>query len=131
MRDEPHWLPLDVIIEVNQDAVATTKEPFFLRDAGLLESALARPQNHWHYGEDDVAILAVTLLLGIAQNHPFEQGNKRTAFTAALMFLELNGYEFGEEDRDELGQAVERVITGEMSVDDFTDMIRQSVTPID
>jgi death-on-curing protein len=120
-----------VIIEINQDAVTATGEPFFLRDGGLLESAWARPQNYWAYGEDDIIVLAVTLLIGIAQNHAFEQGNKRTAFTAALMFLELNGYEFVGADSDELGQMVEAVMADEMTTEDFTEIFREGVAPLE
>jgi death on curing protein len=72
--------------------VAATGEPFALLDAGKLESALARPINHWEYGEDDVLTLGIILLIAIAQSHAFLQGNKRTGFYAAEMFLNLNGY---------------------------------------
>lgn len=75
MRSEPVWLSAQLVTEFNARTVTETGEPFFVRDAGLLESALARPINHWSYGEDDLALLAVSLLLGIARNHPFGQGN--------------------------------------------------------
>ena len=55
--------------------MAITSEPFQLREAGLLESAMASPINHWHYGERSVAKLAGLLLLAIARDHPFAQGN--------------------------------------------------------
>jgi death on curing protein len=79
----------------------------------LLESAVARPRNHWTYGETDTVILAVALLLGIARNHPFEQGNKRTAYTAADSFLYLNGYELNVPDGEELADLIISVITGD------------------
>ncbi len=101
-----------------------------MRDNGLLESAIAKPQNHWNYGEDDVVVLAVKLLLGIAQNHPFEQGNKRTALTAAATFLELNGYELDVPDGDPFGNFIERVITGEFSEAEFTELIRPCVNEL-
>lgn len=62
-----------------------------IRDAGLLESALARPQNRHAYGETDVYALAAAYAYGIARNHPFLDGNKRTALHTALAFLRLNG----------------------------------------
>ncbi|OYW45205.1 MAG: death-on-curing protein [Sphingomonadales bacterium 32-68-7] len=62
-----------------------------LRDAGALESALARPQNQLHYGEPDLAGLAAAYAFGIARNHPFVDGNKRTAWVVARLFLRLNG----------------------------------------
>lgn len=120
-----------MIIEINQDAVAATGEPFFLRDQALLESALASPQNHWQYGEEDIAVLAVSLLSAIARNHPFVQGNKRTAFTAAMMFLELNGYEFTHEDSTELGMIVESLVEQRLSVREFTDYFASHVRLLD
>jgi len=82
LQSEPIWLPPAVAIEINVELVAITGEPHFLRDLGALEGALARPQNAFAYGEGDVVALAVRLMAGIAQSHPFEQGNKRTAFVA-------------------------------------------------
>ncbi len=79
MASEPLWLSPDEIEDINRAIVAVTGETFFVRDQGLLESACARPQQHWHYDDQrDVVELAVALLLGVARNHPFEQGNKRT-----------------------------------------------------
>ena len=62
------------------------------RDAGLLESALARSQNLEAYGNPDFADLAAAYGYGIARNHPFVDGNKRTAFVAVELFLTINGY---------------------------------------
>ena len=62
-----------------------------MRDRGLLESALARPLNKFAYGETDIAALAAAYGFGIARNHPFVDGNKRTAFAAMIVFLGLNG----------------------------------------
>jgi death on curing protein len=93
LPSEPIWISAEDVIEINAEAVERTGERFLLRDAGLLESAVARPRHRWAYGEEDIISLAVALLLGIALNHPFEQGNKRTAFVAATEFLELNGYQ--------------------------------------
>jgi death on curing protein len=65
-----------------------------MRDAGLLESALARPQHLFHYEKADLCGLAAAYGHGIAKNHPFVDGNKRTAFLATTAFLERNGLEF-------------------------------------
>lgn len=89
---EAHRISIEKLVEFNKLAVDMTGEPFCIRDQSLLESAWAKPQNHWHYGERDVGTLTVQLLLGVARDHPFEQGNKRTAFAAADAFLYLNGY---------------------------------------
>jgi death-on-curing protein len=63
-----------------------------IRDANLLESAIGRPLNKWHYGERDWAVLTAAYGYGIASNHPFFDGNKRVAFTAMGVFLGLNGF---------------------------------------
>jgi len=98
LPNEPRWLPIEAVIEHNRLEVEETGERHFLRDQGLLESALARPQNAFAYGEEDVVVLAVRLLAGIAFAHAFEQGNKRTAFEAMWHFLRLNGYDLAIED---------------------------------
>ena len=93
MPNEPRWLAADAVIALNQEAVRRTSERFLLRDAALLESACANPANRWHYaGESDVLALGVAVMLALARNHPFEQGNKRTAFAAFVAFLDINGY---------------------------------------
>ena len=90
---EPTWLPLDLLQLINLQETAATGEPHLLLSLGLLESAWAKPHNHWAYqGEGDLLRLAVALMAGLAQNHPFQQGNKRTAFVAGLTFLQANGF---------------------------------------
>lgn len=68
--------------------------PAGLRDAGLLESALDRPRNRWAYEQGDLPMLAAAYAFGIARNHPFVDGNKRTAFAAMMVFLRINGVRF-------------------------------------
>jgi death-on-curing protein len=63
-----------------------------IRDAGLLDSALTRPLNLWSYAEPNVFEMAAAYAFGIVRNHPFIDGNKRTAFLAAYLFLRLNGW---------------------------------------
>ena len=118
-RNEPNWLPIEAVIDTAQDVVAETGEPFELLDAGLLESALSRPRNYWEYGEDDILTLAIILLVGIARNHAFLQGNKRTAFIAAEMLLQINGYTLAIRDEPILGDALDRMIQGIISEEDF------------
>nr|WP_246204920.1 type II toxin-antitoxin system death-on-curing family toxin [Altericroceibacterium indicum] len=122
MVNEPRWLSVDDLITFNRLAVQQTGEPFSIRDQKLLESAWAKPQNHkttkpqnhWHYGEQDIVLLAVQLLLDIARDHPFEQGNKRTAFAAADAFLYLNGYEMHAPDGTPLADLIVQAITGDV-----------------
>jgi death-on-curing protein len=112
LASEPQWLAAADIVALNAEIVAATGEPHAVRDANLLESACAKPINHWHYGEEEMAVLAVALLLGIARNHPFAQGNKRTAFEAADAFLFLNGYDLEVADGSDFADLIVEVITG-------------------
>jgi death-on-curing protein len=112
LPSEPIWLTEEQIVRINQRLVEQTGEPYALLYPGLLSSGIARPKNRWTYGEEDVANLAGMLLLGIGMNHPFQQGNKRTALTAAKVFLQFNGYTFVAPDTEPLGALIERSIIG-------------------
>ena len=89
-RQEPQWLSLAVALAVHDRQLAEHGGPAGVRDPGALESALARPVNQWAYGEDDPCALAAAYAFGIARNHPFLDGNKRTAWVFARLFLRLN-----------------------------------------
>lgn len=112
MPSEPIWLTEAQVVRINERLVEQTGEPHALLQPGLLSSGMARPKNRWSYGEQDVANLAGILLLGVGMNHPFEQGNKRTALTAAKVFLQFNGYTFVAPDTEPLGALIERSIIG-------------------
>jgi death-on-curing protein len=88
------WLSPQLILAIHDEQLAEHGGSIGLRDPGLLDSALARPLNRAGYGEPDVAELAAVYALAIAQNHPFVDGNKRTAFVALEVFLRLNGCQF-------------------------------------
>lgn len=129
MANEPLWLTAEQIVEFNEYIVTESGEPHLVQDRGLLESAVARPQNHWSYGETDTVILAVALLLGIARNHPFQQGNKRTAFAAADSFLYLNGYELNVPDRADLADLIISVITGDAGEHILVEVFAHHIEP--
>jgi death-on-curing protein len=88
---EPDWLTAELLLAIHDEQIAEHGGGEGLRDRGLLESALARPQNLVAYGEPDIVALAASLGFGIARNHPFVDGNKRTAYVAVETFLLLNG----------------------------------------
>jgi death on curing protein len=94
------WLQKAVIMAIHEDQLAEHGGGVGLRDAGLLESALARPENLSAYGKPDAADLAAAYGYGISRNHAFIDGNKRTGFVAVELFLELNGYELTASDAD-------------------------------
>jgi death-on-curing protein len=88
------WLSRDLVLAIHDEQLARHGGAAGLRDAGLLESALARPLNLAAYGEPDTAELGATYAIAIARNHPFIDGNKRAAFMALVLFLALNGMAF-------------------------------------
>jgi len=95
-----------------------------VRDAGLLASALARPQNLAAYGAPDAAALAAAYAYGIARNHPFVDGNKRTAAVVSETFLALNGHGLTASDA-ELVVAFVSLAAGDLSEDELADWFRQ------
>ena len=92
MNDSWVWLNPAVLTAVHTEQLAEHGGAPGTRDVGLFESALARPQQLAHYGQPDVVDLAAAYGCGIARNHPFIDGNKRTAFVAVELFLWLNGH---------------------------------------
>lgn len=107
-----------------------TGEPFLLLHAGALESALQRPRNLWAYeAVEDVGALAVRLMMGIARDHPFMQGNKRTGFEAALIFLIANGHLF-DGPPGGLARAVAAVTTDEGREPAFARLFGRWVRPL-
>lgn len=129
MPNEPLWLLIEAVIEHNRLEVEATGEHHFVRDLGLLESALARPQNAFAYGEEDIVVLAVRLMAGIAQAHAFEQGNKRTAFEAMWHFLRLNGFDLAIEDSQTWADPVIDLIEHRVTEEDFVQAVRPFVVP--
>jgi len=104
-----------------------TGERHFLRDPGLLESAVARPQNALAYGEEDIVALAVRLLAGLAQAHAFEQGNKRTSFVAMAEFLMINGYDLAIGDTTHWADEIIALVEHRSTEDDLVRVIRTFV----
>jgi death on curing protein len=99
--NEPwRWLSADVLLAVHEEQLAEHGGAAGVRDLGLFESALARPQNVAAYGNPDAADLAASYGVGLAKNHPFIDGNKRTAFVAVELFLALNGHDLMADDAD-------------------------------
>jgi death-on-curing protein len=98
-----------------------------VRDQGLLESALARPQQPHAYGDNpDIIALAAAHTVGIVRNHPFVDGNKRTGFVVGVLFLEMNGYRFTVAEEDAT-QAVLGLAAGSLDETAFTNWMRANV----
>jgi len=92
---EPNWLTLDAVVAMNREEVEKSGEPHELRDRAALQRALVHPWNVWVYFMDrDIAVLAARLYTSLGNAHAFVAGNKRTAFRAAVAFVEANGCVF-------------------------------------
>lgn len=100
-----------------------------IRDMGLFESAMARPQQLEAYGEPDAAALAAAYAFGLARNHPFVDGNKRTANVVSLLFLLKNGIRVEASDAD-MTTAFIALAAGELSEDELADWFRQRVAAV-
>jgi death-on-curing protein len=127
LPNEPRWLPIKAVINHNRREAESSGEPHFLRDRGLLESALARPRNFFGFGEEDVVVLAVVLMAGIARAHAFEQANKRTAVEAMWHFLRQNGYDLIIDDTVTWADEVIALVEHRSTEDDFVRAIRPFV----
>jgi death-on-curing protein len=117
------WPDREVIIAVHEIQLAEHGGLAGVRDVGLLDSALSRAPNLAAYGDADAAALAAAYGYGLSRNHPFIDGNKRTGFVGAELFLNLNGFELDATDADcvitMLGLAA-----GEVSEDAFAGWLR-------
>ena len=117
------WVALAVAEAAHLEQLAEHGGGQGVRDARLLDSAMARAQNLAAYGEPDAAALAAAYAFGIARNHPFVDGNKRTAAVVAETFLVLNGYALNATDA-ELVVAVLALAAGELSEEELADWFR-------
>ena len=114
-RREPTWLTRRILDVIHDAQIREHGGSSGVRDDGLLESALARPQQKWAYAEKpDLAILAAAYAFGLAKNHGYVDGNKRVAFMAAYVFVGLNGHEFDADETD-VANTIERVAAGQVS----------------
>ncbi|MEQ1657724.1 MAG: type II toxin-antitoxin system death-on-curing family toxin [Hylemonella sp.] len=122
------WLDAAVLTAVHDMQLAEHGGGTGIRDAGLFESALAKPRQLAVYGKPDVSALAAAYGYGIARNHPYVDGNKRTAFVATELFLRLNGWQLMAADADCVLTML-AVAAGDLSEEQFADWVRQHVEP--
>lgn len=120
------WLDPAVILAIHEAQLAEHGGAAGIRDRGLLESALARPAHLAAYGEPDAAALAAAYGYGISRNHPFLDGNKRTAFVSTELFLNLNGYDLTASDADATLTML-AVAAGDITEDAFAAWLRGHV----
>jgi death on curing protein len=117
------WIATDVALAAHAEQLAEHGGGVGLRDQGALESAMMRPQNLATYGEADAAGLAAAYAFGIARNHPFIDGNKRSAAVVAETFLAINGHGLAASDA-ELVVTFVALAAGELSEEELADWLR-------
>jgi death-on-curing protein len=118
------WIVESVVLAVHEAQLAEHGGIVGTRDEGLLASALARPRNVQAYGEDpDAALLAAAYAFGLSRNHPFLDGNKRTAFVVMELFLNLNGWNLNAEDADCVS-TMEALASGKLSEEALASWLR-------
>ena len=126
---EPRWVALVPILAIHSDQIKTRGGSPGLRDRGLLESAYERPKNRFHYGSDpDLASLAAAYGFGLANDHPFVDGNKRVAFQAMYLFLGLNGFRI-EAPEEAVVSLILSLAGGELNETELADWVRRHITP--
>lgn len=120
------WLRQDVVLALHDEQIAEHGGLSGIRDLALVESALGRPLNLAAYGDPDAADLAAAYAFGLARNHPFSDGNKRTAAVVALTFLLLNDVQFAITEA-ELVVMTLALAAGELSEDEVARWFRDHI----
>ena len=124
-RSEPRWLSRVVVDAIHNDQLREHGGLPGIRDENVLESALARPQQKWHYAEGaDVPTLAAAYAFGLVKNHPYRDGNKRIGFLAMVTFLGINGHDLTATDAEVVAEIL-ALAEGSVSEDALADWIRQ------
>jgi death-on-curing protein len=125
---KPVWVDVRDALALHDHLLALHGGAAGLRDDALLESALARPQQHFAYGKpSDIIAMANAYTGGIVRNHPFVDGNKRTGFVVGILFLELNGYRFTASE-EEAAQAVLKLASGSLDESGYLAFLRANVS---
>ena len=126
---EPAWLSRLAVQSIHRDQIREHGGRSGVRDEHLLESALARARNRWAYGENpDLADLAAAYAHGLIRDHPFMDGNKRTALMAAYTFLGINDYDLDAPEPEAVAMVV-ALSAGDLTEEAFGDWIRRHMRP--
>ncbi len=126
---EPRWLERRIIVALHDVQLVRHGGAGGIRDAGLLESALARPRNLHAYGEAELYALAAAYAYGIVRNHPFVDGNKRTGFVTAALFLQENGLCLTAPEAEAVVMTL-GLASGEMPEEGFAAWLRDRTEPV-
>ena len=131
MNDPVIYLTAGEVRSFNEEILRLAgKASSFLREEGLLDSAVQRPQNVAYYAGADLITQAAYYMVGIALNHPFVDGNKRTGFMAGMTFLWLNNAinRSVNLDQPEIGAKLEQVVKRELSFEEFVEELRRYIS---
>lgn len=125
-RPEPAWLSRMVVDAVHNDQLREHGGLPGIRDENVLESALARPQQKWHYDNEkaDIPALAAAYAFGIVKNHPYRDGNKRIGFLAMVIFMGMNSYDLDVADADVVDE-IRALASGDVQEAELTEWIRK------
>lgn len=128
---EPEWVTEDEAIAIHLRQLSEHGGGVGVRDNGLLQSAMARPQNAFHYNQIiSLTRLSAAYMFGIAKNHPFVDGNKRTAYVVARAFLILNGFDINA-TKEEKYLTVYALAEGMLTEDELADWLESKAIKIE
>lgn len=123
---EPRWLALEAVLIFHEDALREHGGASGVRDENLLDSGLSRARNAFLHGEEDFCVLAALYAAGVVKNHPFVDGNKRTGFLCAAVFLELNGLRFTAPEAEVVAMTL-ALAASEADADAYAAWLRDNV----
>jgi death on curing protein len=121
---EPIWVLREVVLMLHDQSLSQFGGSVGIREEGLLDSALGKPHNLFAYGNPSIFDLAASYGFGLIKNHPFLDGNKRTGFIVATLFLEINGYLFAADEVDSTLKTL-ALAAGEISESDYSQWLQK------
>ena len=124
MSHEPTWILENVVLALHERQLAEHGGGSGIRDRGLLESALGAPRNKYHYEKSELTELAASYAFSLARNHPFVDGNKRTAYVCMRLFLKLNGLDLLASKEDKIHVMLD-LASGKIDGEGVTAWLRQ------
>ena len=125
---KPVWVLRETVLTLHEQSLAEFGGAAGIRDEGLLDSALGKPENLFHYGKPTIFDLAASYGFGLVKNHPFIDGNKRVGFIVAVLFLELNGYRFQATEAEAAVRTL-ALAAGELSEKEYAAWLKRNSRP--
>jgi len=122
---QPVWVRRDVVLAFHERLLAEHGGAAGIRDQGMLDSALGRPENQFAYGKPTLCELGASYAFGLVKNHPFIDGNKRIGFATAALFLALNGLRFGASEVEVVLQTL-ALAAGEITEADYAAWLKKN-----